>query len=387
MRRIVIVSSEFPPGPGGIGTHAFEIARHLHRLGWDVEVVTPQDHVDDAEADAFVDRLAFPVHRPARTGRRAVDVAQRVAAIGATIRRAQPDIVLATGAPSVATVAALRPRAPFVAVGHGTEFGHVTGRARRSVRASFGRAATTICVSEFTRRFMERAQVRCRRVVVIPNGGDDERFGPDDGAARHAVRARLGLDPATPLIVTVGNVTERKGQEVVVRALPHLPGVHFAAVGLPTDGERLQAVARELGVDDRLHLTGRAGPEAVVEAMRAADVHVLASRETDGGDVEGYGIAVVEAALCATPSVVSDLSGLIEAVEPGVTAVVSRQGDPGSLAEAIGGLVADPARRAAMGAAARARAVRDQTWAHVAERYADELEAACRPAVPEGAHR
>ena len=64
--KCLILSQEFPPGPGGLGTHAFEIARHLTRLGWDMRVVTNQDHCTDDEIAAFNASQPFTVWRASR---------------------------------------------------------------------------------------------------------------------------------------------------------------------------------------------------------------------------------------------------------------------------------------------------------------------------------
>ncbi len=181
------------------------------------------------------------------------------------------------------------------------------------------------------------------------------------------------------MLLTVGNVTERKGQEVVIRALPDLPGVRYEMIGLPTRAPELAALARELGVADRIEFVGRAPQEELVRRLNACDLFVMTSRNTAGGDFEGFGIAVVEAALCGKPAIVSSGSGLSEAIIAGETALVVREGDSADTARAIKELLADPARLTKMGAAANAYALAEQTWAHRAERYDAVLREAMRP--------
>jgi glycosyltransferase involved in cell wall biosynthesis len=180
--------------------------------------------------------------------------------------------------------------------------------------------------------------------------------------------------------VTVGNVTERKGQEVVIRALPDLPGVRYEMIGLPTRSLELTALARDLGVADRVEFVGRAPQEELLRRLNACDLFVMTSRNTAGGDFEGFGIAVVEAALCGKPAIVSDGSGLSEAIIAGETALVVREGDSADTARAIKELLSDPARLKKMGAAANAYALVEQTWAHRAQRYDAVLREAMRPA-------
>jgi phosphatidylinositol alpha-1,6-mannosyltransferase len=374
---ILIVSTEFPPGPGGVGTHAFELARHLARRGGAVTVLASQDYVAPGEADAFNAAQPFPVHRWTRPPVGPPGVFWRMAALRERIRSDEPSLIVASGGRAVAMTAfALRGRAtPWVAIGHGTEFGRRRGAMATLLRWSFGRATAVVCVSEYTRGLMLQSGVRPREAMVIPNGADPERFrllGPT--AARDA-RRELGL-PEGRLLVTVGHVTDRKGQDVVVRALPRIlasaPDAHYVAVGLPTMAAKIRKLARSLGVEGRVWLPGRLDTPLVVGLLNAADVFVLTSRQTGGGDVEGFGIAVVEAALCGLPAVVSGGSGLSEAVRKGETGLVVPPDDPGETADAVVRLLGSEALRKSMGQKARTRALEEQSWASRIGEY-DEL--------------
>jgi phosphatidylinositol alpha-1,6-mannosyltransferase len=369
--RLLVLSSEFPPGPGGIGTHAYQLSRHLHRLGWDVTVVTPQDHADPAEAAAFNAAQSFRICSVGGGGRRLSRSMRRVTATIAALREATPDVVLATGAASVRMAACLPHRRPVVAVAHGSEVLPVGAAGRQLTRASFGRAEAVVCVSEFTRRRLHVLGAASTAVTVIPNGADDETFAPATADRTRAFRSRIGVGDA-PLLLTVGSVEERKGQDVVVRSLPQLAGrwdVHYAVAGPDIESGLLAALADHLGVAERVHLLGTLSSADLVHAYRACDVFVLTSRSTASGHVEGFGIVAVEAALCGCAAVVTDGSGLVETVEPGTTALVVGEDDPAGVADAVDALLAAPDRRRAMGAAARRRALAGQTWTHVAARY------------------
>jgi len=159
----------------------------------------------------------------------------------------------------------------------------------------------------------------------------------------------------------------------VVRALARgggaLDRAHYLIAGLPTRGPAIRALADELGVGDRVHLLGRVTSEELPAAYAAADVFAMTSRQVAAGDVEGYGIAVVEAALTGVPAVVTADSGLAEAVVHDRTGLVVPQDDPAATADALRALLDDGDRRRDQGRAARARAVADLTWAALADRY------------------
>lgn len=372
--RVLLVSTEFPPGPGGIGTHAHQLASGLHDLGWEVLALTSQDYARDEEVSTFNCRQPFPIVRFRRIPVAPFEAVYREWVLAHCIQRHSPDVLIASGSQSVLLVAGrlLGARLPLVAVGHGTEFGSARGLKAAALRVAFRSATAVVCVSEFTREQMHLRGVQPALERVIPNGADPKRFRVLEEADAKASRASLGL-PDAPLLVTVGNVTRRKGQDIVVRALPDLlgrfPAVQYAMAGLPSLGEETRRLAADLGVAERVHVLGRLDDAALVRLLNVADVFVMTSRRTSEGDIEGYGIAVVEAALCGLPAVVTTGSGLVEAISDGITGLCVPSEDPAATARAIGLLLADDALRRRMGEAARRRAETDQTWKGRVEAY------------------
>ena len=373
--KLLIISSEFPPGPGGIGTHAWQIGCQLSVLGWDVAVVTPQDYADEGEVVRFNALSPIRVVRLKHIPGPPIEAIYRYKRAARVIKDWHPDVMLASGDRSVWLASRLSHirSTPWIAVGHGTEFGTRSRWERVLSRRALRRATAVVCVSEYTRSRMHAAGIRGRREQVIPNGADPSVFHPQSPSTERGA-------PGPAVITTVGNVTERKGQEVVIRALPSLPGVRYQMIGLPTRERELTALARELGVADRIEFVGRASQDEVVRRLNDCDLFVMTSRNTANGDFEGYGIAVVEAALCGKPAVVSSGSGLAEAIVAGETGLIAREGDPADTARLIGELLQDDRRRKRMGDAARARALSEQTWAQRAARYDCALRDAVRSA-------
>ncbi|MEO1367766.1 MAG: glycosyltransferase family 4 protein, partial [Acidobacteriota bacterium] len=258
-------------------------------------------------------------------------------------------------------------RVPFVAVGHGVEFGARSRFARWLNRRSYKKAAAVVTVSEYTRRRMLESGVAPQRDAVIPNGADAGTFSQLSESALGEFRSRdLIAQPDRRLLITLGRVGRRKGQDLVVRALGRLqenhPDLHYVLIGLPARGDEIETLAAELGVADRVHLLGRQPVDTVRAHLSSADLFVMPSRHTDDGDFEGYGIAVVEAALCGLPAVVAGDSGLAEAVEDGETGVVVPPDDVDALTAALCELLSDGPRRRRMAADARDRALAEKTW-------------------------
>jgi len=378
--RLLLLSSEFPPGPGGIGTHAFQLARHLARFGWNVMVQAPQPYVTAAERDAFNARQPFSIaplgEREAGTGWR-VD---RLREIHGAVDGFRPAILVATGHRALLTAAAIHAiyRIPWVAVGHGTEFVNHTPAARFLTRRALAGATAVIAVSEYTAGLIRDA-ARPRRLFVIPNAADGDRFrsGLDASLWRREWTAGDG-----PVLLTVGQVSERKAQDVVIRAMPRVlaerPDAHYVMAGLPSRREALESLARELGVSDRIHFTGLVADDDLPVIYNAADLFVLVSRRTADGDVEGYGIVVQEAALSGLPAVVSQGCGLTEAIREGETGLSVPPDDPEATAAAILSLLNDVDRRREMGHRARQLAL-SSTWSERIAEYDRVLRAILSP--------
>lgn len=363
--RLLLLSSEFPPGPGGIGTHAYQLARHLTRLGWGVRVLSPQSYVAAETREAFNREQAFDISPLPERDAGAGWWAERARLIHAAVRDHRPSLMVASGHRALWTAAATGPlyRLPWVAIGHGSEFLSPSSVTRFLTRRAVAGATATVAVSEYTAGLI-RAAARPRRLLVIRNAADGERFRPGAAATTAALRRRWNLGDARVLL-TVGQVGERKAQDVVIRALPRIlaarPDTIYVMAGLPRRQPEFEALAAELGVAEQVRFVGLVSDEELPAAYQLADVFVLVSRRAPDGDVEGYGIVVQEAALCGVPAVVSRDCGLTEAIVEGETGLSVPPDDPEATAAAVLALLDDETCRREMGRRAR-EAARAATW-------------------------
>jgi phosphatidylinositol alpha-1,6-mannosyltransferase len=354
----LLLASEFPPGPGGIGVQAHQLAVHLQRYGWLVEVAASQAYVTAEVRNCFNDQLSFPI-----TSLSALSIGQRLQQIGRKIKMFRPDVMVASGGRLLWITAILSKlfQIPWVAVGHGTEFLSPFPLFRFLTQQAVSRADQAVAVSQYTARLM--GAKRPSGVIIIPNGADGERFRPD--RPTQTLRHELGL-AGKQVLLTVGNVSERKAQDVVIQALPgvlaHCPDVVYLVAGLPTRQKVLTRLAQDLGVSQQVCFADVVSPEVLPLYYNLCDLFVLVSRETQAGDVEGYGIVVVEAALCGKTAVVSDHGGLPEAVHYGETGLIVPTESPEKTAEAIISLLTDEPQRQVLARRALCRAV-ETTWA------------------------
>lgn len=383
-QRVLVVASELPPGPGGIGAHALAVSLELAAQGRDVAVLGSQHYTSSEERTTFNAALPIPLTTlsdgpdPFRTAQ------IRFRELRDAVADFEPDVVLASGGRVLWLTALARHswNLPIVAVTHGTELGGAAWH-QQLTRRALDRFDRVIAVSNFTAGLARNLGVKRNGIDVIPNGADGERFARN-AARREAFRSVHDLGDC-PVVLTVGNITERKGQHLVVGALPRLiaavPDVMYVLVGQPTNFEALQQQAQRLGVIDHMLILGQVEAAEVVDAHCAADVFAMTSTSTGSGDVEGFGIAVLEAALCGVPAVVTKGTGAEEAVHHGETGIAV-DSDPSAIADALAGLLTDATQRRAMGMAAERQARGGATWTHRAEQYGEILDESVRGSKP-----
>jgi D-inositol-3-phosphate glycosyltransferase len=198
------------------------------------------------------------------------------------------------------------------------------------------------------------------RVTTVAPGVDLERYTPGD---RAAAKAMLGLAPEDVLLLFVGRIQPLKAPDVLVRAAAALverdPALRsrlvVAVVGGPSgtgtrDPERLDALARSLGITDVVRREPPVSPERLVAYYRAAEAVVVPSYN------ESFGLVALEAQACGTPVVAAAVGGLRTAVRDAESGVLVAGHDPRDYAAVLDRLVRDPGERARLSAGAAAHA-------------------------------
>lgn len=202
------------------------------------------------------------------------------------------------------------------------------------------------CSSAVAEHATRVLQLPAARLEVVWNGIE---AAPIVEAA--TARRRIG-DPPPPLVGCVGSLTRHKGQAVLLRAFASLPAPlrrgTLVLVGEGDERRTLEALAAELGMSDRVLLTGaRADVRGLLPGF---DLLVAPSI-----DREGLGVAVLEGMDAGLPVVASRIGGLPEAIEENVTGLLVPAGDVDALRDAMAAILEDPARGEALGTSGRAR--------------------------------
>jgi glycosyltransferase involved in cell wall biosynthesis len=192
------------------------------------------------------------------------------------------------------------------------------------------------------------------RVGLVYHGLDLSRF-----PAPPTRPLRDGSDPADPVVIlSVGRAVAKKGYDDLLEALARLPAwLHwrFVHIGSGELRDSLKAAAARLGLSDRITWMGGQAQDAVVEAMRAADVFVLACKEGDKGDRDGLPNVLMEAATQSLPLLSTRFAGVPEFVREEQEGLLVPPGHAVELSVALERLVRDPQLRSRLGEAANRR--------------------------------
>jgi phosphatidyl-myo-inositol dimannoside synthase len=258
---------------------------------------------------------------------------------------------------------------------HGHEVGWSMLPAARSVLRRIGDNCDVVTfVSRYTRGRFASAFGPQAALEHLPPGVDTERFRPDP-ASRAELRARYRLGQR-PTVMCLSRLVPRKGQDMLIRALPSIRQcVDGAALVIAGGGpylETLRRLAERLDVSDHVTFTGGI-PAAELPAYHAmADVFAMPCRTRGAGlDVEGLGIVFLEASATGVPVIAGYSGGAPETVQHNKTGLVVNGRSVGRIADAVTELLADPDRAAIMGAAGRDWITAQWRWDALAARMSE----------------
>ena len=387
----LLLAYDFPPIGGGIARWMGELARQYP----DRSLVVSTGSAEGSEAaDALlpvpVDRIAVPAGR-LRTVTGLVRWSLRVEKLA---RDHAIDFTWC-GNLRPATYPARwlkrRKEVPYGVILHGGDLLTLQAQAERSARKRrvgkqlLGDAGILVTNSGYTRELALRTlagldlEVDPSRVVVVPLGTDPLKFRPDVDPG--VAQAHFGLENGRWLL-TVARLTPHKGIDTALRAFARVandfPDLRYAIAGQGEDRDRLQQLAGELGIADRVRWLGSVTDEILPSLYRNASVYLGLSRR-EGVDVEGFGISLVEASGSGVPVIGGRSGGIPDAVREGETGLLVSPTDVEEAAAALTALLAETAIVHRLGNGGRMAVEQFYNWARVAKdlrRLGDEVTAA-----------
>jgi phosphatidylinositol alpha-1,6-mannosyltransferase len=242
---------------------------------------------------------------------------------------------------------------------------------------SISRQVNTLTyLGEFTRNAISKSvtKVAAQSMVKIAPGIDTDHFSPQDA---RELRNELGLSEKK-VIVSVGRLVHRKGQDVLIEAMPAIikdvPDAHLLMIGEGPYRGYLENRVKALGIQESVTFIGRIQYVDLPMYLCVGDLFVMPSRSRLAGlEVEGLGIVYLEASACGLPVIAGDSGGAPDAVLEGQTGLVVDGTQNSEVASAVVELLLDPERSQAMGIRGREWIIQEWRWEIWSARFAELL--------------
>ena len=235
---------------------------------------------------------------------------------------------------------------------------------------------TLTYLGEFTRNAISKSvtKVAAQSMVKIAPGIDTDHFSPQDA---RELRNELGLSEKK-VIVSVGRLVHRKGQDVLIEAMPAIikdvPDAHLLMIGEGPYRGYLENRVKALGIQESVTFIGRIQYVDLPMYLCVGDLFVMPSRSRLAGlEVEGLGIVYLEASACGLPVIAGDSGGAPDAVLEGQTGLVVDGTQKSEVASAVVELLLDPERSQAMGIRGREWIIQEWRWEIWSARFAEIL--------------
>jgi len=326
MTKTLILTSEFPPQPGGIGNHAYNLAKGLQANGFEVKLVCDTRSISGESEKVFDKNLSFEV---VRIPRKKIIFRSYLNRIKTAFSFASNcELIICSGKFSLWLGAFLSFffKKKYIAIIHGSEVRLPNKILKKLTELSLKRFDKVIAVSNYTKSLV--SHLALKNIAVVPNGFEME-----------APANFQNKSEPVPVLITVGNLTQRKGQQNIINAIPLLlkkyPDLKYHMVGIPTEKEKLEKLALDLEVEKAVLFFGKVSEEEKIELLQQADVFVMLSETTQTGDVEGFGIAILEANTLGIPAIGALGCGIEDAINDGISGKLINNKDSKQLAEAL----------------------------------------------------
>jgi phosphatidylinositol alpha-1,6-mannosyltransferase len=308
--ELLIITRNYPPRTGGLENFSFNLVRELKR----------HFHVQVVALAHGKRHLAWFLPWALCAG------------LAAARRGSTPRIHLCDGllAP-IGRVLKLCSRSRVSASVHGLDVTFPRSLYQRIAPSSLRHLDRIVCVSRSTRDECLKRGVPAERCSVIPNGvrAEEVYLTSDRRDLVREAESCLGRSFAgKTILLTVGRLVKRKGvQWFVERVLPRLdPDYVYIVVGIGPELAAIQEAVRRCNLGDRVVLAGRQTDRQRNCLLNIADVFIMPNISIPG-DVEGFGIAALEAGACGVPVIASDIQGLCDAVVDGITGHLVKEKD------------------------------------------------------------
>lgn len=299
--KIILITSEFPPQPGGIGNHASNLALALTQAGFFITVLVFDGAKDNITLSTFDALQPFNTIRLPRNRNIVYRYSQRIY-YSRKLAKASQFVILSGKAPLWMQLFISKKATTVV---HGSELLLNSSVLRGLTKMALRKAKNAIAVSHFTKGLLPN--LLQQKTIVINNGINLSEFDLEPKAKPQQID-----------FVTVGTIHQRKGQHNFIAALPAIlacfENCHYHIIGIDKESKAIKRQIQNLQLNNRVTIHGSLERAEMLSKLKACSIGIMLSENTGSGDVEGFGISLIEANAMGLPTLGSKGTGIEDAI-------------------------------------------------------------------------
>lgn len=363
MKKTLLITLDFPPNVGGVATYYSNICKELPAENL---IVLAPKHQD---SDEFDDNQKYKISRQALISKNpflwprwwpALKIVKKI------IEEEKIEIILAGQILPVGTMALYfnyAKKTPYYIFSHGMDITKLSGRKKMLAKKIIRHAAGMFVNSNFTKQQAIKLDALAdETTVVYPCPHIHQR--PTSGEIE-ATKLQFGLENKK-VILTVGRLIKRKGCDMVIEAMPavlqKIPNTIYIIAGAGPEADNLKTLVRTKRIADNVIFTNGVSDKKLSALFELCDVFIMPARQLPDGDVEGFGIVYLEAALFGKPVIGGKSGGVPEAVIDGYTGLVVDPLNTSQIAAAIIKLLTDESLAQSLGLQGQQRVLEKFDW-------------------------
>ena len=309
--KLILISSEFPPLPGGIGNHAYNLAKYLTSSGYFLEVITPFRLKNIQNEINYDKQLNFPVNRYIKKNTNYIISFFKL--IKKSISSSNTTFIASGMVPLIICgfLKLFFKKSKIILIAHGLDINPKSFFFNIIVSIAIKRYDLIIANSNYTSK-------------IIQNNHRKESFVINNGIDLDIFNEIVDLDYIkTPnlnklKIVTVGTISDRKGQKNIIKIIPQLlekyKNISYHIIGLPNGSKSIIKLAKQKNILKNIFIHGVLSNSQMIKILKSSDVFMMLSEKTNDGDYEGFGIALIEANYLGLPAIGSRSCGLSDSI-------------------------------------------------------------------------
>jgi phosphatidyl-myo-inositol dimannoside synthase len=377
--NILIFAKDFKPNFGGVAEYTHQIAEHLKKMGHNVFIITKymeNCYKFDSQCIYEIVRLDF---KSLKLLKKATQFFKLIKIFKDYINKYKINIIINNFIYSESYISLLMAKLykiPFVIFTYGTEINTKTNNKRNIIRRFLlNNSDKVFTISNFSKKLLISAGIPESKLLIVKPGINLDNIKLSYKGNNPIVK-KFNLEGSF-VILTIGRLIERKGHDMVIKAIPRIlkeiSNIVYLIVGDGNYRDNLTNLVKKLDINSRVILVGNIEEEEKYNYYNACDLFVMPCRELENGNIEGFGIVFCEASAYRKAVVAGNSGGVPDAVENKMTGILVNPLDVKEIADTIMFLLKNPQYRKKLGREGHNRVNRELNWAKIVKKMEENL--------------